>query len=137
MRVRLSVCLIVAAACATRAGAEQVRFHYVPVNACGTLAQSPAGPNGALGERRTGLGYVPEPFYQTFRPNQMVTIVHPYHGRTVSVPLTLPQSAPRVEHRSDRVVFNYGSYTTEVRFFPDGSVDVIYNSGFLRPLVVE
>ena len=137
MKVRLLVCLIAAAACAMPAGAEQVRFHYVPVNAGGALAQTPAGPAGAIGERRSGLGYVPEPYYQTFPPNQMVTIVHPYHGRTVSVPLRLPQSSPRIEHRSDRVVFNYGSYATEVRFFPDGSVDVVYNSGFLRPLVVE
>ena len=67
----------------------------------------------------------------------MVTILHPYTGRNVVVPLTLPRGTPRIEHRTDSVVFNYGSYTTEVRFSPEGLVDVIYNSGFLRPLVVQ
>ena len=119
------------------AQAEAVRYRFVPVDACGTLKQIPAGPDGAIGEQLTGFGLRPQPFNRVFRPNQIVTFRHPYTGRNVTVPLTLPQGTPRLEQMSDRIVYNYGSYVVEARFFPDGSVDVLYNSGFLRPLVVE
>src|SRR5439155_22659206 len=99
--------------------------------------QVAAGPDGAVGEQFNGFGLFPQPFTRVFRPNQMVTIRHPYTGQNVTVPLTLPQGTPRLEYRSDRVIYNYGSYVVEVRFFPDGAVDTFYNSGFLRPLVVE
>ena len=39
-----------------------------------------------------------------------------------------------MEHRDDRIIYNYNDYYIEVRFLQDGSVDVIYNSGLLRPL---
>jgi hypothetical protein len=134
----LLVCLAVLLCLgAATARAEAVRFRYAPADASGTLAQVPAGPGGAIGEKLSGLGLVPQPFTQSFRPNQMVTFRHAYGGRNVVVPLTLPRSTPRIEHRAESVIFNYGSYTAEVRFLPDGAVDVIYNSGFLRPLVVE
>ena len=42
------------------------------------------------------------------------------------------EGAPRLEYLPARVVYNYGSYTVEARFLPDGSVDVVYNAGFLR-----
>lgn len=116
---------------------EAVRFRFVPTDSCGTLKQVPAGPEGALGEQLTGFGLRPQPFHRMFRPNQMVTFRHPFHGRNVTVPLTLPEGTPRLEHRSDRIVYNYGSYVVEVRFFADGSADVLYNSGFMRPLVVQ
>jgi hypothetical protein len=117
--------------------AELVRFRYVPADACGTMAQVPAGPNGALGEQLTGFGMRPQPFTRNFRPNQMVTFRHPYNGRNVTLPLTLPQGTPRLEHAGDRIIYNYGTYVVEARFSRDGSVDIVYNSGFLRPLVVE
>jgi len=120
------------------AHAEAVRFRYVPIDACGTLKQAPCGPDGALGERLNGLGFRPQPVTQNFRPNQMVTFRHPYTGRNATVPLTLPQQGtPRMETWAEKIVYNYGSYTVEVRFFPDGSVDTVYNSGFLRVLKVE
>jgi hypothetical protein len=34
-------------------------------------------------------------------------------------------------YRTNRVVYNYGSYTVEVQFLPDGSANVVYNSGLL------
>jgi hypothetical protein len=46
----------------------------------------------------------------------------------------LPEGTPRIEHVWRRIVYNYGSYTVAVLFLPDGSVDVIYNSGLLRGL---
>lgn len=127
----LAVCL------ATPAAAEAVRFHYAPADACGAMVQVPLAP-GVLGERLNGFGFFPQPFNETFKPNQIVTFRHPFTGRNVTIPLTLPVgSTPRLEHQSDAVIFNYGSYTTTVRFFADGSADVTYNSGFLRPLVVQ
>jgi hypothetical protein len=119
------------------AAAEQVRFRFVPTDPCGNMTQVPAGPNGALGEQLTGFGLRPQPYGRVFRPNQLVTFRHPYNGRNVTVPLTLPQGTPRLEHRADSIVFNYGTYVVEARFFTDGSVETVYNSGFLRPLVVE
>jgi hypothetical protein len=128
---------VLATAYPTTAAAEAVRYRFIPSDACGNMAQVPAGPEGAVGEQLTGFGLRPQPFNRTFRPNQMVTFRHPYNGRLATVPLTLPQGTPRLEHRGDRIVYNYGTYIVEARFFTDGSVEVVYNSGFLRPLVVE
>ena len=50
----------------------------------------------------------------------------------VTVPVALPQGTPNIEYLARRVVYNYGSYTVSVLFLADGSVDVIYNSGFAR-----
>jgi hypothetical protein len=122
---------------AASARAEMVRFRYVPVDACGTMQQVASGPDGAVGELFRGFGMRPLPYQRTFRPNQMVTFRHPYNGNLATVPLTLPEGTPRLEHRADRIVYNYGSYVVEVRFFGDGTVDVVYNSGFLRPLQVQ
>ncbi len=119
---------------ATRA--EMVRFCYVPVDACGTMQQMPCGPDGATGELFQGFGLRRQAYPQALRPTHLVTFRHP-NGRNVTVPLTLPDGTPRMETRADRIVYNYGSYVVEVRFFADGSVDVVYNSGFLRPLVVQ
>jgi len=120
-----------------QANAEYVRFRFVPADACGAMAQVPAGPGGALGEQLNGFGLRPQPYQGVMRPNQMVTFLHPFNGRNVTVPLTLPQGTPRLEYRTDRIVYNYGGYIVEARFIPDGSVDVVYNSGFLRRLVVD
>jgi hypothetical protein len=52
----------------------------------------------------------------------------------VIVPLALPEGIPVIEHRNGRVIYNYGTYTVETVFLPDGTVDVVYNSGLLRAL---
>jgi hypothetical protein len=46
--------------------------------------------------------------------------------------LALPEGTPVIMHVWQGIVYDYGSYTVEVRFLSDGSVDVIYNSGLLR-----
>jgi hypothetical protein len=128
---------LLVAAQPSSARAEQVRFRFVPTDACGTMAQVPAGPNGAMCEQLTGFGRRPQPYNRTFRPNQLVTFRHPYNTRNVTVPLTLPQGEPRLRYLSDRIVYDYGSYVVEARFFPDGSVETVYNSGFLSRLDVD
>ncbi len=117
--------------------AEQVRFHFVPTDGCGAMAQVAAGPEGALGESIKGLGLVARPYPFVVRPNQMVTFRHPYNGRNVTLPLRLPAGTPRLEYRYDRVVYNYGDYVVEARFLQDGSADIVYNSGFLRPFKAD
>ena len=118
----------------TWASAEQVRYHYVPIDPCGRTAPVPVGPDRTIGELKRGLGVVPMAYPFAVRPNQMVTFRHPFTGRNVTVPMRLPEGPARMEHRSDRIIYNYNDYTVEARFLTDGSVDVIYNSGLLRPL---
>jgi hypothetical protein len=115
------------------ARAAQIWYHYTPAGASGTAtSQSPVGPGGALATRVAWFGLYREPYNVPVRPTRMVTFRHPYTGRQVSVPLALPEGTPRIEHRGNRIIFNYGSYTVEARFLPDGSVDAIYNSGPFR-----
>jgi hypothetical protein len=64
----------------------------------------------------------------------MVTFWHPYSRQYVKVPLSFPLGTPRIEYRYDTVIFNYGSYTVEAHFLRDGSVETVYNNGFLRPI---
>jgi hypothetical protein len=116
--------------------AEMVRYRYVPADGCGAMRQVAIGPNGAVGELYQGLGLrPPQPFPCTFRTTHMVTFRHT-NGCNVTVPLALPEPCPRIETKSDRVVYTSADYVVEVRFFGDGTVDVVYNSGFLRPLPV-
>ncbi len=131
--VRWFALLLLVAAAPSWAAAEQVRYHFVPADACGTMTQVPIGPEGSMGELKRVLGARPLPYPFVVRPTQMVTFRHT-NGKNVTVPLRLPDSTPRMEHRADRIIYNYNDYVVEARFLPDGSVDVVYNSGLLRPL---
>src|SRR5262249_11929418 len=122
--------------------AARVQFHYLPVDPQGHSVLLPSR-TAAAGERVSWFGTVRESYFgrTTVNPTARPLIVnveapfrHPYTGRTVIVPLSLPEGTPRIEHVRNRVVYNYGSYTVEVRFLPDGSFDVIYDSGLLRGL---
>lgn len=116
------------------AAAEQVRYHYKPADACGTMSVVPIGPEGTLAELKRGLGVRALPYPYAVKANQIVTFRHPFVGRNVNIPLRLPADQPRMEYQSDRILYNFADYTVEARFLPDGSVDVVYNSGVLRPL---
>jgi hypothetical protein len=115
------------------AAAARARYHFVPAGEGPNLIYQPDA-NGT-GERLTWFGGVrpgcdrPPP-----RPTVFATFRHPMTGCCVSVPLALPEGTPVIMHRYDTVIYNYGSYAVEVRFLPDGSIDVIYNSGLLRAL---
>ncbi len=130
--------ILAAAGLLTAAGssarADAVRFHYGPADLCGRTSLKPAGPCGATATRTSWFGLVREPYTCQFRPTHMMTFYHPCTGRNVTVPMTFPEGTPRIEHRADRIVFNYGSYTVEAHFLPDGSVDTVYNSGPFRPV---
>ena len=125
-----------ALACAVGIGsaarAEVVRFRHVPTDACGNTSIA-ADASGAVGQRSTWLGGPRQPYTCPFRPNYIVTFRHAYTGQDVGVAMLLPESTPRTEYRRNSVVYNYGSYTIEVQFLPDGSVETIYNAGVGRP----
>lgn len=114
------------------ADAARGRFHYVPADSCGTAALKPSGPCGTVGERISVLGTRPDCCPPP--PTCLHTYRHPCTGQTVVVPLALPDDTPVIYHRANRIIYNYGSYAVEVHFLPDGSVDVVYNSGLFRAL---
>jgi hypothetical protein len=112
------------------ARAAVARFHYVPASNGGAMILQPATAPQAgplLGLFRASDAPAP-------RPNQVITFRQPFTGGPVSVPLRLAEGTPNVEYRTNRIVYNYGSYAIEVQFLEDGSVDVIYNSGLFRAL---
>jgi hypothetical protein len=132
--IRGSLVLFLILLAAGPAAAARVRYHYGPVDGQGTLNLQPGGPSGAPGERLTWLGGW-EPYdCPPPRATCCVTFRHPCTGQLIRVPLGLPEGTPNIEYRPNRIVYNYGSYTVEVHFLPNGLVDVIYNSGLLRAL---
>jgi hypothetical protein len=116
---------------ATTAQAARLRYHFAVVNEQGATILQPVG--GAPGERLTWSGRwepynCPPPY-----PTCMVPFKHAFTCQAVVLPLALPVGTPQMEHRFDRtIIYNYGSYTVEVHFMPDGSVNVVYNSGLVR-----
>jgi hypothetical protein len=129
----LAVALSVLGFGAASARAEVVRYRYVAKDPAGN-AVLVAGPNGAPGSRSAFLGGPAEPFSRVPAPTHMVTFLHPVSKHNIIVPMTFPQGTPRIEHRGDRVIYNWGSYQVHARFLPDGSVETLYNSGVLRPI---
>jgi hypothetical protein len=109
------------------AEAAVVHFRYVPADSC---ANTTLKPSHGIGESSRWFGTVSG--NGPLRPTHVVNFRHPYTSQKVSVPLALPEGTPTIMHGLDRITFNYGSYAVRVRFFADGSVDVAYDSGFLR-----
>jgi hypothetical protein len=120
---------LVSVIAAGAAAAAQGRYHYAPVDASGTLALTASGE--AAVSRFSSFRQVscPPP-----RATHLLSYRHPCTGQCVRVPISFPEGTPRIEYRLDRVVYNYGSYTVQVQFLADGSVDVVYDSGLFRPL---
>jgi hypothetical protein len=113
-------------ASALPADAARVRYHFTAEPGCNGCLKAPQ-----VGQRLTLTGWqaynAPPP-----RATQLVSFRHPCTGQTVTVPLALPSSTPRMEYTRGRVTYDYGSDTVEVRFLQDGSAEVIYDSGLLR-----
>jgi hypothetical protein len=61
-------------------------------------------------------------------PNQIVTFLHPYTNKAISVPLTLPVGKPRIVIQRSRIIYDYGLFKQKVvvNFFPEGLVEVVY-----------
>jgi hypothetical protein len=118
---------------ATSVHAEVVRFRYAPKDTNGNMALIP-GPSGAPGERARWLGGPTEPFTRPIAPTHTVTFRHPASNQQVIVPFTFPDGTPRIENRADQITYNWSGYQVRARFLADGSVEVLYNSGVLRPI---
>ncbi|MBX9679161.1 MAG: hypothetical protein K2X38_10395 [Gemmataceae bacterium] len=134
--MRSWIALVACALMPALSRAEQVRFRYVPADANGAMRAQPIGPGGSLAENLRGLSYAAYPFNKVYRPTHMVTFLHPSSGRNAVIPLTMPESEPTVQRRGSAIAYNYGIYEIELLFLPNGAVDVIYNSGYLRPLPI-
>src|SRR5262245_23873070 len=101
-------------ATAGTAGAERARFHYAPTGPCGALQLQPAG-DGAAGDRVGSFGKARGNVCEPPQPTCCKTFKHACTGQDVTVPLALPCGTPVIEHVRQRIVYNYGSYTVEVR----------------------
>jgi hypothetical protein len=126
-----SIALILLLACAPACFAGRVRYHYVPIDAAGNTTIR-IGNGGAPGERVSRFWFSTEPYGTQPRPTHLARFRHTFSGRQITLPLTLPEGTPRIERRSNRIIYNYGSDVVEVHFLPDGSADVIYDSGLFR-----
>lgn len=134
MRARLPLMvagLLAVALAVAPASAARLVIHYAVVDGTGVAAPRTCGSSG-IGEVRSGLGRFNACVSAPPRPTNWAVFTHPCTGRSVVVPLRLPESTPRMEYRPNRTIYNYGSYTVEVAFLPDGGVDVVYNSGLFR-----
>ncbi len=111
------------------ARAERVRYHYVPAadNGVMTLAPSAFGTPGARLTLRGSCADNRQPPCATC----IKTFRHPCTGQLVNVPLNLP-GCPSVYNKTNAVLYDYSDNFVEVRFLPDGSVDVIYSAGLFR-----
>jgi hypothetical protein len=93
------------------------------------LPAPPAGPPGCV---NCTPGSAQARNYGAGTPNAIVTFLHPYTNKAVSVPMTLPVGKPAITTRSDRIIYDYskfgpfGRYIV-VRFFPDGTVMTRYH----------
>lgn len=61
-------------------------------------------------------------------PNQIVTFLHPYTNKAITIPLTLPMGKPRIVTQRSRIVYDYGLFRQKViiNFHPEGLVEVVY-----------
>jgi len=61
-------------------------------------------------------------------PNQIVTFLHPYTNKAITIPLTLPTGKPRIVTQRSRIVYDYGLFRQKViiNFHPEGLVEVVY-----------
>src|SRR5262249_6250200 len=84
------------------AGAERVRFHYVPAGPGCNLQLQPAACGGA-GERVGLRGDTRGPFCEQPRPNCCKSFTHACTGQAVTVPLALPCDTPLIQHVRNRI----------------------------------
>jgi hypothetical protein len=115
---------------ANQASAARVRYHYVPTGPDESAAVTQSGGS----ERLTWRGRWEASDCPTPKPTCFPTFRHPDTGRSLTVPLALPEGTPQMLYRTNRVIYDYSGFTVEVHFLSDGSADVIYTTGLLgRP----
>jgi hypothetical protein len=112
------------------AAAARARYRYVAAPTVG----DPAAYTLAGAEKLSTFGTVLSTGGTPPRATNIVSYRHPYTGRAARVPIAFPLGTPNIQYRGDRVVYDYDTFAVSVRFLPDGSVEVTYDSGFLRDI---
>jgi hypothetical protein len=106
--------------------ADDVGFRYVRPTGSRTLVWQPRDSVAFVGNQvfvfPTSLQSQPP------APTQWLSLRHPFTHAYVSVPVALPSGTPRLEQRSDRLIYDYGFMSIVILFLRDGSVNVSYNS---------
>ena len=104
--------------------AEDTDFRYVRPYGSRAMFFTPRSSFAYVGGQ---VYYLPSPSTQPPAPNTWLNFRHPYTHAYVSVPVALPNGTPRVEHRSDRLIYDYGFVAVVIHFIRDGSVNVSYD----------
>jgi hypothetical protein len=121
-RVAALACLLTAGALNARA--DDSTFRYVQPSGSRTMLFTPRSSFAFIGGQVYDL---PSPTAQPPIPNQVLSFRHPYTHAYMSVPVALPNGAPKVEQRSDRLIYDYGFVAVVIHFVRDGSVNVSYD----------
>ena len=117
------VCLLTAAL-VIDVRADDSEFHYVRPYSSRMMNFTPRSSFAFIGGQ---VHYLPSPTSQPPVPNNWLNFRHPYTHAYVSVPVALPNGTPKVEHRSDRLIYDYGFVAVVIHFVRDGSVNVSYD----------
>jgi hypothetical protein len=104
--------------------ADETDFHYVRPYGSRAMFFTPRSSFAYIGGQ---VYYPPSPASQPPPPNTWLNFRHPYTHAYVSVPVALPNGMPKVEHRNDRLIYDYGSVAVVFHFVRDGSVNVSYD----------
>jgi hypothetical protein len=99
-------------------------FHYVRPYGSRAMYFTPRSSYAFVGGQ---LYYLPSPTSQPPAPNTWLNFRHPSTHAYVSVPVALPNGTPKIEHRSDRIIYDYGAVAVVIHFVRDGSVNVSYD----------
>lgn len=104
--------------------AEDSDFRYVRPSGSRAMYFSPRSSFAYVGGQ---VYYLPTPSSQPPAPNTWLNFRHPYTHAYVSVPVALPSGMPKVEQRSDRVIYDYGTVAVVFHFVRDGTVNISYD----------
>jgi hypothetical protein len=120
------VAILLVGGLASNLHADDLGFRYVRPTGSRTLVWQPRDSVAFVGNQ---VYFFPTSVSsQPPTPNQWLSFQHPFTHAYVSVPVRLPPGMPRLEQRSDRVIYDYGIISIVIQFVRDGSVNVSYNS---------
>jgi len=122
-RLAALACLL-AAGLVTFIRADDSDFHYIRPYGSRAMYFTPRSSYAVVGGQ---VYYLPSPSSQPPAPNIWLNFRHPFTHAYVSVPVALPSGTPKVEQRSDRLIYDYGSVAVVIHFVRDGSVNVSYD----------
>jgi hypothetical protein len=117
---------LLAAGVASDVRADDTDFRYVRPYGGRVMSARPRESFAFIGGQFYPL--TGQPSSQPPAPNSWLHFRHPYTHAYVIVPVNLPAGMPKIERRSDRIIYDYGFTTVVIHFVRDGSVNVSYNA---------